>query len=169
MFSWFSHKVDVRVKDLTLDLSMSTIIGLADLAEDEIISKPLPMEVLVSNVKVNIMEDRPPVNITSPGPVPIHLKVGRMRIKRDRNGTFQIQPVEEDAADPCGNIQTEDLLVKRKERDRELVAIQLVMQRLKIDNDNLKKQLFNVEKTNEVNTCVSLLIHSRKRRNYQKF
>lgn len=42
---WFSHNVEVRVKDLTLDLSMSTVIGIGDLAEDEIISKPLPLEV----------------------------------------------------------------------------------------------------------------------------
>lgn len=43
--SWFSNNVEVRVKGLTLDLSMSTIIGLGDLAEDEVISKPMPIEV----------------------------------------------------------------------------------------------------------------------------
>lgn len=42
---WFSHNVEIRVKDLTLDLSMSTVVGIGDLAEDEIISKPLPLEV----------------------------------------------------------------------------------------------------------------------------
>lgn len=42
---WFSHNVEVRVKDLTLDLSMSTVVGMGDLAEDEIISQPLPLEV----------------------------------------------------------------------------------------------------------------------------
>jgi len=38
--------VDVRVSDLNLQLSMSTVIGLGDLAEDEIIPKPLPMKVV---------------------------------------------------------------------------------------------------------------------------
>lgn len=37
--------MEVRVKDLMLDLSMSTVVGIGDLAEDEIISKPLPLEV----------------------------------------------------------------------------------------------------------------------------
>lgn len=148
--------MDIRVKDLSLDMSMSTVIGLSDLAEDEIISKPLPMEVLLSNVRVNIMEDRPPVNITSPGPVPIHLQIGKMRIERDRSGTFQIQPIDAEANDNCRSNQGENLTDKRKERDRELVAIQLVMQRLKIDNDNLKIQLANTEKSNENKAYVNL-------------
>lgn len=136
---------------------MSTVIGLNDLAEDEIISKPLPMEVLLSGVRVNIMEDRPPVNITSPGPVPIHLAIGKMRIKRDRSGTFQIQPIDAETNDNHTGSQVEDLTARRKERDRELIAVQLVMQRLKIDNDNLKKELVNAEKSNEVKAYVSAL------------
>lgn len=144
------------MKDLTLDLSMSTVIGLNDLAEDEIISKPLPMEVLLSNVRVNIMEDRPPVNITSPGPVPIHLQIGKMRIKRDRSGTFQIQPIDTEANDNNIIGPVENLTVNRKERDRELLAVQLVMQSLKIDNDNLKKDLVNAEKANEIKAYVLL-------------
>lgn len=43
--SWFDSNVEVRVKDLNLELAMSTVIGLVDLAEDEIIGKPLPAEV----------------------------------------------------------------------------------------------------------------------------
>lgn len=35
----------MRVKDVNLDLSMSTVIGLGDLAEDEIITNPLPVTV----------------------------------------------------------------------------------------------------------------------------
>lgn len=52
---------------MSLALSMSTVIGLSDLSEDEVISKPMPMEVLLKNIKLTLIEDRPPVNITSPG------------------------------------------------------------------------------------------------------
>lgn len=54
---------------------MSTVIGLSDLAEDEIISKPLPMEILLDNLKITMIEDRPPVNITSPGKTIINLNI----------------------------------------------------------------------------------------------
>lgn len=47
----------------------------------------------MENVKLNLNEDRPPVNITSPGPVPIRLAIGRMRIHRDKNGIVNIQPI----------------------------------------------------------------------------
>jgi len=44
-------------------------------------------------VRINLLEDRPPVNITSPGPVPINLCIGRMHLERDKNGLLQIQPI----------------------------------------------------------------------------
>lgn len=134
---------------------MSTVIGLNDLAEDEIISKPLPMKLLLNNFKLTLIEDRPPVNITSPGVVPLNLEIGQMRIKRNEMGIFEIQP------DNLDDLQTNDKMVyvtdeqiekRKRDRDRELIALQLVMQQLKLDNDNLKTQLTSMEKSNESNT-----------------
>lgn len=137
--SWFTHNVDVRVKDLDLSLSMSTVIGLGDLAEDEIIPKPLPVEILLQNIKINIIEDRPPINITSPGAVPINLSIGKMIILRDENGIFNIQPDVK--------IKEESVIErKEKDRDRELLSFQLVMQQMKLDNESLRKQLNLSEK-----------------------
>lgn len=42
----FVDFLNIHVSDLNLDLSMSTVTGLADLAEDEIILIPIPMEVI---------------------------------------------------------------------------------------------------------------------------
>lgn len=132
---------------------MSTVIGLNDLAEDEIISKPLPMEILLENLKITLIEDRPPVNITSPGSVPINLQIGQMRIKRNEMGIFEIQP-----NDSINNGTHHNALVpvdtakNKRERDRELISLQLVMQQLKIDNDSLKKQLTLIEQSSEANT-----------------
>lgn len=93
---------------------MSTVIGLGDLAEDEIISPPMPvtvdivyfflfeivilmhfvwLQINLENVRINLLEDRPPVNITSPGPVPINLCIGRMHLERDKSGLLTIQPI----------------------------------------------------------------------------
>lgn len=90
------------------------------------------------------MEDRPPVNITSPGPVPINLNICKMRITRDDNGTFQIQPENHLETDLASLVTA---TVPRK--DRELLSMQLVMQQLKLDNDILKKKLAVQEKSTE--------------------
>lgn len=155
LFSWFTRKLDIRVKDLSLNLSMSTVIGLNDLSEDEIIATPLPMEILLNNLKLHLMEDRPPVNITSPGPVPINLEIGKMHIKRNKNGVFEIQPPETEGIEAkLSKVLgiSDEIAARKRERDRELISLQLVMQQLKLDNDSLKKQLLTAEKTNDTNT-----------------
>lgn len=134
---------------------MSTVIGLGDLSEDEIISKPMPMDIQLENVKITLIEDRPPVNITSPGAIPINLQIGHMRIKRNEMGIFEIQPTDS-AADaiqinPNAIVAGEGEKIKR-ERDRELISLQLVMQQLKLDNDSLKKQLNALEQSSEAHT-----------------
>lgn len=132
---------------------MSTVIGLNDLAEDEIIAKPLPMEILLENLKITLIEDRPPVNITSPGSIPLNLQIGHMRIKRNEMGIFEIQPNDSINDDSQMNaIIPVDAAKIKRERDRELISLQLVMQQLKIDNDSLKKQLNSIEQSSEANT-----------------
>ncbi|XP_068141521.1 bridge-like lipid transfer protein family member 3B isoform X2 [Drosophila tropicalis] len=145
--SWFNHHAEIRVKDINLDLSMSTVIGLGDLAEDEIISPPLPVTINLENVRINLLEDRPPVNITSPGPVPINLCIGRMHLKRDKNGVLNIQPIDTNLSavqhQALGHalFGPSSATVAPRERDRELLSMQLVMQQMKLDNDQLRKQL----------------------------
>lgn len=47
----FEDKLDMKVANVTMALSMSSVTGLADLAEDEIIPKPIPMQVdIVCNI-----------------------------------------------------------------------------------------------------------------------
>lgn len=42
----FEDKLDISMTDVAMTLSMSSVTGLADLAEDEIIPKPIPMQVI---------------------------------------------------------------------------------------------------------------------------
>lgn len=136
---------------------MSTVTGLSDLTEDEIISKPLPMEIFLENLKITLIEDRPPINITSPGSVPINLQIGNMHIQRNEMGIFEIQPnIKADESTDFGgqtNAPNSMAIEKNKrERERELISLQLVMQQLKHDNHTLKKQLNSLEQTSELNT-----------------
>lgn len=43
--NWFEDLLTLKVNNMELELSLSTLSGLSDLVEDEIISAPLPMEV----------------------------------------------------------------------------------------------------------------------------
>lgn len=68
-----------------------------------------------------------------------------MRITRDESGVFQIQPIDTDrSTEP--NVEVS---VLKKERDRELLSMQLVMQQLKMDNDGLRRQLVSLTKSAE--------------------
>ncbi|XP_076289527.1 bridge-like lipid transfer protein family member 3B isoform X5 [Lasioglossum baleicum] len=90
----FEDKLDVKVHDISMALSMSSISGLTDLFEDEIIPKPIPMQIYLETISLRLNEDRPPNNITSPGPIPIDMDISKLRIVRDTNGAFHIEPVD---------------------------------------------------------------------------
>ena len=49
-------------------------------------------QVLLENITLRLNEDRPPNNITSPGPIPIDVSVSKLRITRDAAGVFHIEP-----------------------------------------------------------------------------
>jgi len=149
----FEDKLEIKVANVEMTLSMSSVTGLTDLAEDEIIPKPIPMQVCISNkifelmfyifpsfiaslslpllspffssfiylyfflfaqntfpvfiarayiilfqihlenVSLRLNEDRPPNNITSPGPIPIDLNISKLRVARDLSGVFHIEPI----------------------------------------------------------------------------
>uniref|UniRef100_A0A1Q3F3C1 Uncharacterized protein n=1 Tax=Culex tarsalis TaxID=7177 RepID=A0A1Q3F3C1_CULTA len=147
--SWFKRRLNVEVKNINLQLSMSTVVGLGDLAEDEVIPTPIPMEVLLENVKINLIEDRPPVNITSPGTLPMNVAIGRMFVTRDDAGVFYLQPLDKTAeGGPTG--KSSNNVDTSKDRNREVLSFQLVMQQLKLDNNQLRKQLTDSEKLVEV-------------------
>lgn len=151
--SFFTRNLNIKVTDFKLpSILMSTVIGLSDLAEDEIITPPIPMNVDLENIKIHIIEDRPPVNITSPGPIPMNVEIGRMKVVRDVSGVFLIQPIENEKEVV---VQAGDVAWQRKEKDRELLSIQLVMQQLKMDNELLRRQVTSAEKNMEVNRSVN--------------
>ncbi|KAF5270496.1 hypothetical protein FQA39_LY08374 [Lamprigera yunnana] len=60
----FVDFLNIFVSGLSFDLSMSTVTGLADLIEDEIIPIPIPMEIALENLDLYLNEDLPPTNIT---------------------------------------------------------------------------------------------------------
>lgn len=110
-------------------------------------NQPFPStQILLENVRLHLIEDRPPVNVTSPGSVPIDLAIGCMRIRRDETGVVQLQPANVLSSNGGGDTT---VITDRSGRDREVLALQLVMQQLKLDNEHLKWQLRLNEKSAE--------------------
>ena len=148
--SLFQRNLNVRVNNFKLpSIQMSTVLGLSDLFEEEIIAVPIPINIDLENVKINIIEDRPPMNITSPGAQPINLCIGKMNVQRDLSGVFQIQPIQvlpqfEGIENTCDNF-----LLHRKDREREILSMHLIMKQLKIDNEQLRTQLIIAERNIE--------------------
>ncbi|XP_017786944.1 PREDICTED: UHRF1-binding protein 1-like isoform X2 [Nicrophorus vespilloides] len=138
----FRNFVDMQVSDLDMTMSMSSVIGLADLAEDEIIPIPLPMEINLINIQLHLNEDRPPVNITSPGPIPLDLKLSKLFICRGDDGVFQIYPNKETSVSNSFSslsVQENDSLNQQ------------VSKQLKLDNDELRRRLLAFERVSEEN------------------
>ncbi|XP_022906277.1 bridge-like lipid transfer protein family member 3B isoform X2 [Onthophagus taurus] len=140
---YFKDFIDVHVNDLTLDLSMSTVTGLTDLIEDEIIPIPIPLQVTLNNVQLHLIEDRPPVHITSPGPVPIDLNITHMFITRSEDGIFNIIPLK-----PSGD-SSESITTLNSEQESSLLRQQ--NQQLKQDVEELRRRLTAFERISEEN------------------
>ncbi|XP_046432268.1 UHRF1-binding protein 1-like isoform X2 [Neodiprion fabricii] len=151
----FEDRLEVKVADVPLTLSMSSVTGLTDLAEDEVIPKPISMQIYLENISLHLNEDRPPNNITSPGPIPIDLDISRLRISRDSSGVFHIEPivgtlVESSSAATIsnGNIQS----AKEIETESELSSLRQFTQQLKSDNEELKRRLATFERLSAENS-----------------
>lgn len=135
--------------DVDLSLTMSSLIGLADLTEDEVIPRPLPVEILLRNIHLKLVEDRPPVNITSPGPVPINVTIGELKVVRDKAGVLHLQPNFNAFRSEMMAMAKEtprETVSQQPEREKELLSMQLILNQLKQDNDSLKKQLTVADK-----------------------
>ncbi|XP_053985581.1 bridge-like lipid transfer protein family member 3B isoform X2 [Hylaeus volcanicus] len=150
----FEDKLDVKVTNVTMALSMSSITGLTDLIEDEIIPKPIPMQIYLESISLRLNEDRPPNNITSPGPIPIDLNISKLRIVRDTNGVFHVEPVVSvlSTSNSLATVSNSgDQTAQNVDREIELNILRHSSKQLKSDNEELRRRLDTLEKLSEEN------------------
>ncbi|KYQ54512.1 UHRF1-binding protein 1-like protein, partial [Trachymyrmex zeteki] len=148
----FEDKLEMRVANVGMALSMSSVTGLADLAEDEIIPKPIPMQIHLENISLRLNEDRPPNNITSPGPIPIDLNISKLRIARDMSGVFHIEPVVTAVEETHSNMAlSSDKMLKNAECEKELKTLRQSSKQLKLDNEELRRRMGTLERLSEEN------------------
>ncbi|XP_063384785.1 bridge-like lipid transfer protein family member 3B [Cydia fagiglandana] len=84
--------LEARVRELSIALNMSTALALAEFIEDEVLVPPMPLEVLIENVKLHLIEDRPTRSISSPPPQPLDVLLSALRLARDRRGGLRLGP-----------------------------------------------------------------------------
>ncbi|EFN69653.1 UHRF1-binding protein 1-like [Camponotus floridanus] len=150
----FEDKLDMKVANVAMALSMSSVTGLADLAEDEIIPKPIPMQIYLENISLRLNEDRPPNNITSPGPIPIDLNISKLRIARDMSGVFHIEPVVTTMEENRSNMMLSSdnsHPLKNVECEKELNVLRQSSRQLKLDNEELRRRMGAMERLSEEN------------------
>ncbi|XP_028177792.1 uncharacterized protein LOC114365420 isoform X1 [Ostrinia furnacalis] len=88
----FEELLEARVRELSLALNMSTALALSEFIEDEVVVPPMPLEVLIENVKLHLVEDRPTRSISSPPPQPLDIDLTTLRLTRDTAGVVRLGP-----------------------------------------------------------------------------
>lgn len=147
----FTDLITINVKDLILDLNMSTVTGLADLIEDEIMPIPFPIQITLDNVKIHLNEDRPPVNITSPGPIPIDLNITNMFITRTEDGVFNLFPSIKTVSSNNGQTVKKDLVkVDSVTLNNEDLRRLMTFERISEENRLLRKSKEESDKEKDI-------------------
>ncbi|KAL5007583.1 hypothetical protein ScPMuIL_016389, partial [Solemya velum] len=82
--------INVRLDSHKMELKMSSTISLSNFIEDEIIPEAVPMHITISDLELTLQEDRPSINMTSPGPIPINLVIQRLIVTLGEDGVFHI-------------------------------------------------------------------------------
>lgn len=78
---------------------------------------------------MRLNEDRPPNNVTSPGPIPIDLSICKLRIKRETNGIFVIEPGGKKFFFSIKSIQFKNITLKLYSK---------IFKRVRIENSNIE-------------------------------
>ncbi|KAK0095154.1 hypothetical protein PV326_009095 [Microctonus aethiopoides] len=154
----FEDYIKAEVNDFSIILSMSVVMGMMDLIEDEIIALPLPMDIFIKNLTIKLNEDRPPNNITSPGPVPIDLTIVQLQIKRDKRGIFYFQPIINE--NDITNTKINATLMRNSHIEKQLYELNNMNKQLEIDNEELKRRVVALDNLSDEN--------SRLRRSYEE-
>ncbi|XP_052744616.1 UHRF1-binding protein 1-like isoform X3 [Bicyclus anynana] len=132
--------LEARIRELSIALNMSTTLALSEFIEDEVLFPPMPLEVLIENVKLHLVEDRPTRSISSPPPQPLDLDLTTLRLTRDTSGVIHLGP-------PPVSSRT----VSPSSPAPQLQEAMEELQRLNEENEELKKRLATLSRIAEDN------------------
>ncbi|CAH0718971.1 unnamed protein product, partial [Brenthis ino] len=135
----YEEILEARIRELSIALNMSTALALSEFIEDEVVLPPMPLEVLIENVKLHLVEDRPTRSISSPPPQPLDLDLTTLRLNRDSSGVVHLGPT------------IPSRTVSPSSPPPELQQAMDEIQRLNEENEELKKRLATLNRIAEDN------------------
>ncbi|CAH2087816.1 unnamed protein product [Euphydryas editha] len=135
----YEEILEARIRDLNIALNMNTALALSEFIEDEVVVPPMPLEVLIENVKLRLVEDRPTRSISSPPPQPLDLDLTSLRLNRDTSGVVHLGPM------------ISSRTVSPSSPPPELQMAMDEIQKLNEENEELKKRLATLNRIAEDN------------------
>ncbi|KAL1129939.1 hypothetical protein AAG570_012883 [Ranatra chinensis] len=127
--SWFNDLLIASINNISLRINPTTIAAVADFLIDDINSPPLPLEMNLENIDLNLVEDK----ISGVG-TPTNVSVKRLRVTRNKDGVVLIEPSMAYQSDATSN-ELSDLKAENEQLRRRLAA----MERLNEENHYLRK------------------------------
>ncbi|XP_013141075.1 PREDICTED: UHRF1-binding protein 1-like [Papilio polytes] len=153
----YEELLEARLRDLSVALNMTTALALAEFVEDEIIAPPMPLEVLIENVKLHLIEDRPTRSISSPPPQPLDVDLSSLRVTRDSTGVVYLGPplatpsTVTSPATPTHHDDVTDRMEQLSKENEELRKRLVTLARIAEDNRELRAK---VEEASVLKQCV---------------
>ncbi|XP_041968977.1 UHRF1-binding protein 1-like isoform X2 [Aricia agestis] len=147
----FEELMEARLRDLSLDLNMSTALALSEFIEDEVILPPMPLDVLIENMRLHLIEDRAPRSISSPPPQPLDLDLTTLKLRRADDGVIHLGPPQVTPTTPDVNHQAAQEVERLARENEELRKRMVTLSRIAEDNRDLRAK---VEEASVLRQCV---------------
>ena len=91
--------LEAEISHLSLSANSSVLAKLGDWVQDEVVPAPLPTTLTISNLSLQVNDDKPPMP-GYPAPPPLDVNVVSLRVTRDREGVVKVEQVPVDKGSP---------------------------------------------------------------------
>ncbi|XP_073986292.1 bridge-like lipid transfer protein family member 3B isoform X2 [Rhodnius prolixus] len=132
--TWFEDMLTLSLASISLSLSSATLAALTEFAQDDLPSAPLPMQISIENISLNILDES--------GPAPLKILVRRLGIERTKEGQVIVEPcIPPDHSELFETVSSEldQLRAENEQLRRRLAALDI------LNNENHRLRKFQEE------------------------